>query len=1064
MYFRHFYLCIVVGLLVSNTTFAQLSAYTFSAGTAVSLTDLTGATTHGSGTNIDDQLFSNVSIGFAFRFNGVNYTSVTIDANGALFFGTVLSGSTTKLYRYPIMNVIGSGGIALLGADLRGTANGRITSKTIGSSPNRQFIVQWLNWGFYGDAGGSTFSAEITLNENGSCTFEYGTFSLASTFTTRTPQVGLRGATTTDVHARTGQTWSNTILIANSGYAIPLTVSSTPQNRSFSFAPPTTGGSTGSTPTITQPASTTQLYSPAVTVAWSVVSGASGYNIQVSSSPQFSSYYYNTSPITGTQVSLGSSWFPGITSAGTTFYARAQAVVNGQAGVWSAAASFKVGLAVSIESVSPSTLTIGQTASLTVNGKNTNFTNASNIRLILGGTTIAGTIANRTTTSLVASFAIPASAPSGTYTLSVDNAPGTLSTSVGIFAQSVQVEPPVSSQFAVRSNGLNFCNCVNNVWPQSYWGSINYNAAPYTSYPVEFRNKATRADLASSWEDFAASLERVTTVYTNSGGTLVPTQQVINYWQPSSWGGSCYGFSVIGVLNYSGVYSASIPYSLQPTTELRRLINRHQAYQGLSGRNTVWNNTPNQTVQSIRTMLTGAKTSYQAIAIFNYVNGQLMGGHSVVPYKITTTRDASNNIIDSVYVYDNNWPGDLNKAIIVNRTANTWLYPNAGLNATAGSNQPWGGNTGFMPDFIASGEKAVNLSGRPVIQSLGDETRQIDVLYSPGSSQPEITVQTSRGEQVVNTGKDLFGTDQTIQGAIPIIPLSGSTLATMNVPIGFSIPALELNTLNVQYKSPSTTEQNELAVNSGGAFSASARWISSTKDQPQLVSADFDNELFAVRSAGTSTEFSTTLSKLGSENTWENVIRLSTNTLLANDSVDIQLHNNGDQFTVTNYHSAKQYSLLLTRGTNFSEFKNISAGNNESHQIVVQSWADIKNSGVTLYVDRLNDGKIDTTIILRPDVVTSIKTEPLDLRLVSAKIYPNPASENITVEFQNFEQTPVRFEIVHLLGTVLYSTQMIPQNGVNLQVLETGFLPTGTYMIRVISGQNARSIPLTIVR
>ncbi len=1049
------------GVFGTATTWAQISAYTFNTGTAVSLVDVNNATTHGSGVTVDDQLYANVSIGFAFSFNGASYTSLTIDANGAVYFGTVAAAPSGKVYRFPIANAIGSGCIAMLGADLKGTATGSVFSKTIGTAPNRQFIVQWQNFGFYSDPSNSTFTMEMTLNENGAINFEYGTFSLGSTFTQRTPQVGLRGATTNDVNARTGA-WSSPSPTTGSGFAVPLSVSVKPQNISYTFAPPSSNAVAGA-PTITQPSSSTTVLGTPVTLGWTAIASASGYTINIGTDQQFTSFFQNSSAITGTSVSLSSSWFSTLTVAGTQYFARVRATVNGQSGPWSPVMSFKVGLPVVIASVAPTTLTIGQTATLTMNGTNTNFVGATAVRINSGSTTITGTITSRTATTMQASFAVPASAPAGTYTLTVDNAPGSITSSVGVFAASTPADPTVSSAFATRSNGWNFCNCDNNVWPSAYWSSINYNAAPYSTYPVEFRTKATRSDLSPSWDDFAASVGRGFTVYVNN----IPTQQIINAWQPSDWGGSCYGFTVSSLFNYIGTYNAAVPFSLQPNNQIRTLINRHQAYQGFVNRD--FTITPNQTVTTLRQMLGQAPNQYQSIAIFNYVGTQIQGGHSVVPYKITSSRDASNNIIDSLYVYDNNWPGDLTKAIVVNRTANTWLYPNAGLNATAGSNQPWGGNKGFMPDNVGTGEKVVSFTGRPIIQAVGDTPdRTVNVYFKTSSgAQPEVSVNLPQGGSATSTGKDLFGGDQTIEGAFPIIPLSGSSVATLTAPIGLSLPRLPTNALTVNFKPANTNDQNTLAVNSADRFSANMRWKAGSTDQPQVAAADFGNDLFAVRSSGASSAFSMTLAKLGPNAEWENVVRLQNTALAANDSLDVRLLNDGGNVVVTNYGSAKRYDVNFSRGADASDFKGINVGANEAHTFAIQNFGDIGKTGVTLYIDFKNDGKIDSTIVLRADVVTSVKAEPTNAERLALQLnaFPNPSDGRMTFEYVLTGQAVVTLEIVNLLGqsvmTIVNTTQTA---GTYTLPVDVSTLPNGMYFYRLYAGSVFDMKPLQIVK
>ena len=62
-----------------------VSPYSFIT-TTTTYTEITSGTLHGSGT-IDDNNYNAVNLGFTFRFNGVNYTQIGINANGFIRMG-----------------------------------------------------------------------------------------------------------------------------------------------------------------------------------------------------------------------------------------------------------------------------------------------------------------------------------------------------------------------------------------------------------------------------------------------------------------------------------------------------------------------------------------------------------------------------------------------------------------------------------------------------------------------------------------------------------------------------------------------------------------------------------------------------------------------------------------------------------------------------------------------------------------------------------------------------------------------------------------------------------------
>lgn len=119
----------------------------------------------------DNYSLYDVPIGFTFNYNGHNYTTLNINTNGAVRFGT---GVTVD-----INNDLASASyydiIAPLWDDLfiRGSDNGKIVYITGGTAPNRKFIVEWQNVGWRN--AGQTVSFKLILNEyTNNIEFQYG--------------------------------------------------------------------------------------------------------------------------------------------------------------------------------------------------------------------------------------------------------------------------------------------------------------------------------------------------------------------------------------------------------------------------------------------------------------------------------------------------------------------------------------------------------------------------------------------------------------------------------------------------------------------------------------------------------------------------------------------------------------------------------------------------------------------------------------------------------------------------------------------------------------------------
>jgi len=80
--------------VVESTGIMQVrDTYAFSSAIGT-YTAITGGTVHGSGTGIDDNNYNAINIGFTFRYNGTDYTQLSINANGFVRLGgTAFSGS-----------------------------------------------------------------------------------------------------------------------------------------------------------------------------------------------------------------------------------------------------------------------------------------------------------------------------------------------------------------------------------------------------------------------------------------------------------------------------------------------------------------------------------------------------------------------------------------------------------------------------------------------------------------------------------------------------------------------------------------------------------------------------------------------------------------------------------------------------------------------------------------------------------------------------------------------------------------------------------------------------------
>ncbi|MGL2963725.1 T9SS sorting signal type C domain-containing protein [Flavobacterium sp. RSB2_4_14] len=87
-------------------------------------------------------------IGFTFRYDGVNQTDCYINPNGFISFGAVQPSPTTYLPLSTSTLFTSGGTVSALGMDLISNSTSstdNIVYSTIGTAPNRIFVVQWSN-------------------------------------------------------------------------------------------------------------------------------------------------------------------------------------------------------------------------------------------------------------------------------------------------------------------------------------------------------------------------------------------------------------------------------------------------------------------------------------------------------------------------------------------------------------------------------------------------------------------------------------------------------------------------------------------------------------------------------------------------------------------------------------------------------------------------------------------------------------------------------------------------------------------------------------------------------
>jgi hypothetical protein len=185
----------LVGVIVMfcfyQTTKAQVATYSFSESNAVytALASPSVAYTAPWDDHTPGSAFQ-ASLGFDFVYDGITQTQCFISPNGYISFG--VQPTANNYLPLSVATVFTNGGtISALGLDLIATTDD-ITYQTIGSAPNRTFVVQWSNVRRKSKTG--NFNFQIRLNEtSNTIEFSYGSCA-PDDVTALNAQVGIRGA------------------------------------------------------------------------------------------------------------------------------------------------------------------------------------------------------------------------------------------------------------------------------------------------------------------------------------------------------------------------------------------------------------------------------------------------------------------------------------------------------------------------------------------------------------------------------------------------------------------------------------------------------------------------------------------------------------------------------------------------------------------------------------------------------------------------------------------------------------------------------------------------------
>jgi len=261
------------------------------------------------------------------------------------------------------------------------------------------------------------------------------------------------------------------------------------------------------------------------------------------------------------------------------------------------------------------------------------------------------------------------------------------------------------------------CNNGNCAWPPGYYANLSYATDPFTgdTFPRAQNGGPISNQCYTTWPDFVNALPG-TTFYPIKNGKKVLDYNMFLKWAAVAnlpFNGSCYGFAIGAGLLFDrpdafrtmfpnlNLYSALnvVNYPINDTTlqAVHRVFAKQNSKEYLAIKTArLAQNISFNTKLIMQELRNSRGRPHQGLSMQNQGAGG--GGHALFPYKLVM--DQGGNGIDTIYIYDCNYPSSDAQYISVslNSGLGTWHY--------YGFGPDWGGATGkgfapYGPDTIA---------------------------------------------------------------------------------------------------------------------------------------------------------------------------------------------------------------------------------------------------------------------------------------------------------------------------------------------------------------------------
>ncbi|MBD3339559.1 MAG: T9SS type A sorting domain-containing protein [Candidatus Lokiarchaeota archaeon] len=557
-------------------------------------------------------------------------------------------------------------------------------------------------------------------------------------------------------------------------------------------------------------------------------------------------------------------------------------------------------------------------------------------------------------------------------------------------------------------DGWSFKNSKKNMWPGEWWGqfSYEYGIDPHTlqRYPIEFMLISAKPSDFPDWPLFVQSFGVEQTYYQDGLAGLIHSPTALLGWASikDEWGGSCLGFAVssLQVFDFPEDFINTFPevgnieiLSLLPlNNSIRKVINQLWVYQfGEIQKEHIiqsYIKRPKNTLEDIKQMLLSEHRNDRYLGFYNNHGS---GAHAVVPYKVE--RHYLYSDWEWIYIYDNNFPGDSTKRILIDTYNNSWYYDDM---------PGWGGNHGFfLSDPVSNYLNHPIFSEIVTSQDRRSASSKIVTFYN--SKNAFITITDPDSNTIGYSDSLCFNH---IQNAIPLIPITGN----FHPPIGYHVPK---NRYSVIMKSftDSTTYFSAFNDSIVYSYNRSDAYFSQTDNL-------YCGEGFSVFSKDNQKK-SISLKAIIKEDS-EKVFDILNAELIQNDSIHFEVSSH-ENLKVVYFGAAKAYDLRIKLVASSAdllfEHSAIPVKSNETHYIC-PVWENLEDQPVKILIDIGNDDTFDDSLFVE-NQLTFIKNK--DYKHIPSKYdllqnYPNPFNSTTKIEFVLGREEIVVLRVYNTLG------------------------------------------------